>query len=240
MLRTLRAALLTTALASISAHAQDGGDEERGVEGKAALGFLATRGNTESTNANAAFNLIYTLPVWRHDFDLAAVNASTDEQTTAEAYTADYEARRSFGERSYLFTALDWKRDRFSAFRQQVSETVGYGRRVIDRERHVLDLGIGAGARQSTRLDRTRERDGIVRGSADYLWSIADGSEFSQKLVTESGSTNTMIEAVSALRTRLVGNIGLVLSYRLRRNSQVPDGIEPIDRFTSIALEYVF
>src|SRR5690606_15657237 len=184
---------LASAVLVMPAHAQQSQESERGVTGKVALGYLATSGNTESTNANAGLNLVYTLPIWRHGFDFSAVNASTDEQTTAEAYSAKYEGRRSFGERSYLFTALDWTRDRFSAFEQQVSETVGYGRRVIDRERHVLDLGIGAGARQSTRLDGTRERDAIVRGSAEYLWSIADGSEFRQRLVTESGSTNTMV-----------------------------------------------
>lgn len=236
----LRAAAFSFALLAAAAHAQQGDDDERGVTGKAALGYLATSGNTNNTNASGAFNLIYALPVWRHDFDLTAVNASANEQTTAEAYTADYEGRRALGERSYIFTALDWRRDRFSAFREQVSETVGYGRRLLERERHVLDVGVGAGLRQSRRIDGTRERDGIARGYAEYIWMIAETSEFSQKLVTESGSSNTMVEAVSALRTRLVGNIGLVLSYRLRRNSQVPDGIQPTDRFTSIALEYAF
>jgi putative salt-induced outer membrane protein YdiY len=45
---------------------------------------------------------------------------------------------------------------------------------------------------------------------------------------------------VSALRARLFGNIALVLSYRLKHNSAVPDDAEPLDSFSSVALEYAF
>jgi putative salt-induced outer membrane protein len=222
-----------------NAIAQDEADNDP-IVGKASLGYLSTSGNTDSTNANAAFNLLWTPMLWSHEFDLSAIKADNSGVTTAEAYTATYTARRGFGEKSYLFAALDWQSDKFSAFDSQTSETVGYGRHVIAAERHSLDLEIGAGARQAELRDGSEEDDSIVRGALSYAWSISDTSEFKQGLIVETGSSNTRTESVSELRADIFGNLALALSYRLRNNSQVPPGIEKTDAFTAISLEYSF
>lgn len=210
------------------------------LAGKAALGYLATSGNTESTSTNAAFSLTYRLTQWQHAFDISAVAASTNEVTTAEAYLFEHEARRGFGEHHFLFTSVDWKRDRFSGYAEQVSETVGYGRRLIDRGAHQLNGGLGAGLRQSELRDGTEEDDGIVRGSIDYVWSMTETTSFTQSVVVENGATNTMVESRSALHARIIGDISLVLSLRVKQNSAVPAGSANVDRFSSIALEYAF
>jgi putative salt-induced outer membrane protein len=212
------------------------------LKGEVALGYLSTSGNTDSTNANATFALLYTLEKWAHDFDLSAVAASTSDVTTAEAYSAKYTGRRSISAdgKSYLFAALDWRHDRFSAYEKELSETAGYGRRLIERGRSVLNGEIGAGARQATLIDGTDQDEGILRGALNYELTLSENTGFKQSLVVESGDSNTSTQAISALRARLVGNVGLVLSYRIKHNSDVPVGIEATDRFTSIALAYAF
>jgi len=241
MTRTHAVAASLLAVISLDAAAQDAGSSTPSpFSGKAALGYIATSGNTDSTSANASLSLRYSLTDWRHGFDLSGVGASTGDDTTAEAYVFKYEGRRSFGEHNFLFTTLDYKRDRFSGYAEQVSETVGYGRRVVDLDRHTLDVGIGFGARQSELRDGTEEDDAIVRGSMDYLWALSETTELEQALVIESGSTNTMTEARSSLRARIVGNVALVVSYRIKLNSAVPEGSENADRFTTISLEYAF
>ncbi len=236
-------ALVLLALAAAPLHAvaqAPASSAPDAFSGKAALGYIATSGNTDSTSTNASLSLLYARTNWRHAFDLAAIGASTNDETTAEAYLAKYEARRAFGEHGYLFAALDYRRDRFSGYAEQMSETVGYGRRLIDRQRHVLNAGVGFGARQSEVGDGTEEDDAIVRASADYVWTVSETTEFEQALVVESGSTNTMTEARSALRARIVGNVALVLSYRIKLNSSVPAGATNADRFTALSLEYAF
>lgn len=222
-----------------NAVAQDAADNDP-IEGKASLGYLSTSGNTESTNANAAFNLLWKQTLWSHEFDLSAIKAENSGDTTAEAYFASYTGRRAFGEKSYLFAALDWQSDKFSAYDSQMSETVGYGRHLIATERHALDIEIGAGARQAELLTGASEDDSIIRGALGYTWTISDSSEFKQGLVVESGSSNTRTESVSELRADIFGNVALVLSYRLRNNSDVPPGIDKTDTFTAISLEYAF
>ena len=235
-----RSLLWSTLVVACAANAQSSDEEDPGISGKAAFGYLATSGNTESTNVNAAFNLEHRLRRWRHEYVLSAVSASSAGETTAEAYRAAYEARRAFGEHSYLFTAVDWKRDRFSGFAEQVSETVGYGRRLVDGERHSLDAGVGAGFRQAETRDGLEEDDEIVRGSLTYLWTLSETAELEQRVVAESGATNTSIDATTAVRARLFGDISLVVSYRVRNNSDVPPDSVDTDRFTSISLEYAF
>lgn len=211
------------------------------IQGQVTLGYLSTKGNTDTESANSTFGLLWTLTRWAHRFDLAANSASANSLKTAEAYLAKYKGKRPFDEsKSYLFTALDWSHDRFSAYEEQLSESAGYGRVLIDRGNSVLNGELGAGYKESTRIDQIKENEGILRAALDYTLKFTDKTGFTQSLVIESGSTNTSTEAISALRANLVGKVGLVISFRIKNNSNVPPGIVATDRFTSIALAYAF
>jgi putative salt-induced outer membrane protein len=210
------------------------------LSGKAAVGYLATSGNTESTNANASLSLQYDLERWSHEIDLHAVSATSAEVTTAEAYSATYEAKQNIGEKSYWFTSLDWERDHFSAYERRTAEAAGYGRRLIGTDAHKFDAEIGAGARQAVPVEGPKEKEGIVRGSLSYEYTVNDTTQFTQDLLVTSGRSNTNLESVSELRARLFGAVALVLSYRVKHNSSVPAGKARTDRFSSISLEYSF
>jgi putative salt-induced outer membrane protein len=135
---------------------------------------------------------------------------------------------------------LDWERDRFSSYDQRLSESIGFGRRVVDSDRHVLNIDIGAGGRQLKLVDGTEESDAIVRAGLDYVWTISETTSFNQDVTAESGSSNTSVVSVSELRARMFANVALVLSYRIKRNSEVLPGAAKTDRFTSVSLEYAF
>jgi putative salt-induced outer membrane protein len=211
------------------------------IKGEVTLGYQSTKGNTDTESANATFALLYTLEHWSHGFDLAANSASTNATKTAEAYLAKYKGKHQFDAgKSYMFTALDWSHDRFSAYEEQLSESAGYGRRLIDSGKNTLNAEVGAGARQATRIDQTNEDEAILRLAMDYELKLTDKTGFKQSLVVESGSSNTSTEAISALRAQLVNMVGLVISFRIKTNSSVPPGVVATDRFTSIALAYAF
>ena len=139
-----------------------------------------------------------------------------------------------------MFGRLDWRKDLFSAYDSQFSQTVGYGRRLIDSDRHKLNATIGAGARQSDLIDGTSESETIFRGGMDYTWTLNGNAEFKQDLIVESGEENTYLESVTALSAKLVGNLALVASYTIKNNSEVLPGIEDTDTFTALSLEYTF
>ena len=226
-------ALLTVAAAAFA--------QNDPITGKAALGYLATNGNTDSSNANGSFELDWDRGgPWTHEWTAQIISASTQGTRTAESYAAGYKARRAFSETSYLFATGDWREDRFSNYTKQVSEAVGYGRRLIDNDRQMLALEGGIGAKQSDVIDGSELDEGIVRGALDYVLHISESSEFTQKFLLEIGDENRYMEAISALKATLIGDLALVLSYTIKRNSEVLPGIEKTDTFTAISLEYGF
>jgi putative salt-induced outer membrane protein len=214
--------------------------------GKASLGYLATSGNTDNSNLNTAFEISYTAGQWVHFFDAAAIYADEDSDTTAEAYAVGWKSERKLSDANFLFGRLDWRKDRFSGYEEQFSQTVGYGRRLIDKERHSLNGEIGVGARQSELVDPLglgngeTESETILTGGLYYKWALSETAEFTQDLLAESGSENTYFESKTALSAKLVGNLALVVSYTIKNNSDVPLGTEKTDTFTALSLEYSF
>ena len=215
-------------------------DEEDGLSGQVALGYLATSGNSDSENLSLSFGGDYYAEVWHHNLEGRAVRAATSGVTTAEAYALSWQSDRDFGEKSYMYVRAAWDKDKFSGYDQQVREVVGYGRHFIDSERHEFNGEAGVGLRQSDLRDGTKDDESIVRLSADYAFQLSDTAEFKQLFGVESGSDNTYTESVTSLSADVFGNLAIVLSYTIKRNSDVPAGTVKKDTFTAIALEYSF
>lgn len=215
-------------------------EEESPWSGNVKLGYLATSGNTESSSLNSGFHLAYTLEKWLHEATAAAIQSSESDATTAEAYDLGWNSRRSRTEQDFLFGRLDWRKDRFSSIEEQFSQSVGYGRRLLDKEAHKLEGELGIGARQSDLADGTDESEMIITGRLTYGWTISETAGFGQGFVVESGSSNTFSESVTSLKAQLVGSLALVASYTIRHNSEVVPGTESTDTFTALSLEYAF
>jgi len=172
--------------------------------------------------------------------DGLAVKARTSQVTTAEAYGLLWQSQYDFSEHNYVFGLVDWDKDEFSAFDSQTREVLGYGRRILDTDSHVLNAEIGAGARQSERRDGTTEDESIGRLSMDYEWQISETAKCNQRGSVESGSANTYTETMSSLTADVWGNFAVVFSYTVKRNSTVPADTVKRDTFTAVSLEYSF
>jgi putative salt-induced outer membrane protein len=225
-------------LAPFSLMAQD--EPESPWSGKATLGYLATSGNTENSTLNTGFEVGYTSGQWAHLLDAAAINSSENEVTTAEAYDLGWKSERNLTDKDFLFGRLHWRKDKFSGYDTQLSETIGYGRRLLDTDVHKLNAEIGVGARQSKLQDGTKEDETIFRGGMDYKWLFSETAEFRQDLTVEGGEENTYFESVTAVSAKLLGDLALVASYTIKHNTDVPALTEKTDTYTALSLEYVF
>ena len=219
-------------------------EEETGPEspwsGLARLGYLGTSGNTETTNMSAAFEIKYALEKWSHEFKGATISASEANNTTAEAFIAGWKSERTLTEVNFLFGRLNWRKDRFSGYDTQFSQTVGYGHRLIDNDKHSLNGELGAGARQSDLADGSSESEMIVTGGLYYKWAFSETAEFTQDLLIEAGDENTYSMSRTAISATLLGDLALVASYTIKNNSDVPLATEKTDTFTALSLEYSF
>jgi len=228
---------LVFTLAAVAASAQD---EEEGLSGKVALGYLATSRHSDSQNLSLNFGGDYYGEIWHHALEGRAVRASTSGLTTAEAYGLSWQSDRDFGDKSYLFGRTAWDKDKFSGYDEQVREVVGYGRHFIATEKQALNGEVGVGFRQSDLRDGTSEDESIARLSMDYAYKFSDTAEFKQLVGIESGSENTYTETVTSLSADVWTNLAVVLSYTVKRNSSVPVGTVKRDTFTAVSLEYKF
>lgn len=208
--------------------------------GKASLGYLATSGNTENSTLNSGFEIGYTSGQWAHLLTAAAITASENEVSTAEAYDLGWKSERKIGDHDFLFGRLQWRKDNFGAYDTQFAQTLGYGRRLIDNDKHKLNAELGAGARQSELQLGAKENETIFTAGGYYKWLFSETAEFRQDLTTEIGNENTHSESVTALSARLLGDLSLVASYTIRHNSDVPPLTEKSDRYTALSLEYSF
>jgi putative salt-induced outer membrane protein len=234
--------LVIIALGSASlAQAQAQEEEAKGPWfGNVKFGYLATTGNTENSNLNTSFEIGYGVGKWVHTFDAFAINTTEDGATTAEAYELGWKSERQLSENDFLFGRLNWRNDRFSGYPETFSQSVGYGRRLIDTAPHTLNAEIGAGARQAERADGVKENDLIARGGLYYKWQFSETAAFTQDFVVEAGADNTYFESITAVSAQLVGNLALVASYTIKNNSDVPPGTEKTDTYSAVSLEYKF
>lgn len=210
------------------------------LEGNIKFGYLATTGNTETSSLNTSFEAKYIVGSWHHEAVASAINASENKVTTAEAYETGWKSGWDFTERDFVFGRLNWRKDRFGGFNTQFSQTVGYGRHILDSDAHDLQGELGFGARQSEDQLGVSTNETIGTAAMRYRWKFSDTSEFGQILRFEVGSDNTFSESVTSITARLIGALNLVASYTIRNNSDVPIGTEKTDTRTAISLEYAF
>lgn len=208
--------------------------------GHADLGYSASSGNTDTESLNAKLGLTYVEAPWRHVGRLEVYRATEDGDRDAERYFAGAKTEYSLDEANYLFGTLDYEHDEFGGIRTRNTVAAGYGRVLLDSDRHRLSVEAGPGFRRLRRQDGTRESGAIARAALDYLWQISETSELGQNLLLETGSDNTYTESVSALKVSIVGNLAAKLSYTVKRNSKVPAGLEKTDTYTLVSLSYEF
>ncbi len=240
----LRIALAALILGiSVQAWAED--EQEGPWSGKIAAGYLAISGNTESTNFTGSAEVNWDGARWHHTLSGNALGKSEDKETTAEAYKAAYQAKFDLSDRAYLFGLVDYNKDRFSSYDQQIFETFGIGQRILKKDKHELNGELSAGASQSKLVldpppGTDNVNEAVFRVAGDYKWIISENSTFSQKLSVTSGSSNTYTESVTELSAGIIGALSTVLGYTVKHNSDVSAGKDKTDTYASISLEYVF
>jgi len=206
----------------------------------AELGYVSTSGNTETDTLNAKASAETEREKWRHKLELAALHTSDVGGTTAEKYTAMGQSDYLFKAPNYLFANINYEKDRFSGFEYQISENVGYGRRVVDEADMKLDLEIGPGARQTKVENVSSENEATLRAALKLEWDISKTSKFNEVLSVDSGEDITITKSVTSLASQIEGNLSMKVTYTYKQTSEVPAGTDDTDTETAITLVYTF
>ena len=229
----ITATLFTGLLLSV-AHAEEP-TKTSSWTGEIELGFVKTTGNTKTESTKVAAKEVEK---WRHSGNLEALKSSDNGNTTAERYFISGKTDYKFSKYEYWYATISYDDDRFSGFDYRVSESAGYGRRLIHEPDLTLDGEIGPGARQ-TKLDNgDTESELLARLAGNLKWKISDNSEFSEDVFTEIGEDATVSKSETALKANINSSLAMKLSYTIKHTSEVPDGVEKTDTETVVTLVY--
>jgi putative salt-induced outer membrane protein len=251
VLNTLQRLVLLVLLLPMFALAQDAPEMEEEAEkspwsGEIALGYLSSSGNTDTSSATGRLKVGYAKGKWENEFEAKAFGSSDDTGTTAEAYQANFKSLRNLNERHYLFGNAEWRKNRFSGFKSQTFETLGYGYRILIGKVVQWNVEGGAGLSQQEQFitrdpEVTEDKDGAVyTAGTDLNWVISETASFEQILSSNITSDNTAWESVSRLKVDVVGDLKLAIGYTIHGNTDVEDGIDKTDRYTAITLDYAW
>lgn len=240
----VKIALAGALLLTNSVYAQDVAEEgpELGWSGTGEFGLVSTTGNTESFALNAKLEFIKTTESWRYRFFGSALSTSEDSVQDNERYQAEIQADRKLDEKSYVFGVYRYDADKFGSYDPSQSLTAGYGRELMKSEKHMLKGEIGAGYRNlKERISGDSSSEAIVRLLLDDTWQIWSTTSWSNRLLIETGSSNTFTQFDTGLAVAMTEKFAVKLGFQLRNNSKVPPGdTEKTDTITSVNLVYGF
>jgi putative salt-induced outer membrane protein len=239
----LKPCILAVALLSAPAvlMAQEEAAPDYGWSGKGELGFVSSSGNTDTQSLNLALELVYEVEKWRHRLFAGALNSENEGNKTANRYDLGAQSDYKLSEKSYVFGALRYEKDDFGAYEDQTTAAVGYGRQLLDNDKHQLKVEAGAGYRTASLAPDGKSEDGIVaRGLLDWAWQITPTTSLGERFLVESGSDNTFMQNDLGLSVAINSRFAVKLGYQVRNNSDAPPGVDKTDTLTSANLVYHF
>lgn len=207
---------------------------------QAELGFVKTSGNTKTSSTNIKFDVTNEREKWRHNVHLEGYSTETDGITSAERYQFSEKSDYKFNEFDYLFFRTDYDKDRFGGFEYQATFSLGYGRRLLNKDTMTFDVEIGPGIRYSKVEFFETEKESLLRVAAKYNWDITESSKFTQELAYDEGEELTVSKSITTLQANIQSNLAMKLTHTVKHNSVVPLGAKKTDTETAVTLVYLF
>jgi putative salt-induced outer membrane protein len=220
--------------------------------GKGEGGLLLSRGNSESTSANAKLDISEEQNGWKNSVLLAGLYSKGASFETGQRLEARYELDRKISDRLYAFGALRGERDLFSGFAYQMSLTGGIGYKFIDTEATKLAGTLGAGYRRLESEQLIKDPSGQViqriKGDAtgnvvgtagiNFEHLLTKTTKLLDKLMVESGSSNTSVSNDFAVQVSMTDRLALAFGYGVRYNTDPAPGTKRLDQLTTVNIVY--
>ena len=211
-----------------------------GWTGEIGLGYVRTSGNTNTESIKATGKAVNEIEKWRHSLNLEALKSSDEDVTTAERYFLAGKSDYKFSEHNYWYGRVSYEDDHFSGYDYRITESLGYGRRLIHEPDLSLDAEIGPGARQSKTDTGDSEDEFLVRLAGDLKWKISKTSEFTEELSTEIGEEDTVSKSVTGLKANINTSLAMKVTYTVKHTSDVPVGVKNTDSEFVVTLVYSY
>lgn len=210
----------------------------RPVSVEAEVGAVLTEGNTRTASGTLALAVGYRHGRFTHRGRVEGLYSEDRERTTAQRVATALKTEYRFTEHAYAFATGRYEDDRFSGVDYTVTEAAGVGWRPLPGPRLMLDLEGGPGGRHRRLEDGRREDDVIGWAATRLAWQASRSATLSEAIRVESGEDGTDTESITALETRVIGNLALKVSLTLRDRTEVPPDTRRTDTVSRVTLVY--
>ncbi|SDM96317.1 DUF481 domain-containing protein [Vreelandella arcis] len=203
------------------------------------FGYNRLTGNTNSETLISKARLQWLTGNVTHSLRSDVRHVSKEGDTSTEQYLIAGRERYDFSGPHYLFGFARWEKDRFAGYDQQLTAIGGYGRQLLDNDRHTLSLEAGPGYRDDRLREHGDEQLGVAYTAFDYHWSFSDYADIRQEVSLEYTRQNVTSRSLTALTAPLNAKLSLRLSHELKHNSEPPQDAEKnSDTTTSASVLY--
>lgn len=222
--------------------------------GKGQAGYVSSKGNTDSKSANVALDMALVEGPWKHTFHLGGLYGQSSGVVSAERWDTGGQSNHDLTEKIFAFGGLRYQHDMFSGFQYQASGTTGLGYKILDTDATKLSAQIGVGYRRLRQEELTLGPSGAVatrtlepaEGSAvgtfavAYSQALSGTTTLSDKLLVESGSTDTLVTNALALAVKISTKLALSVGYNIQDNTKPPSNLKKLDTLETVNLVYSF
>jgi putative salt-induced outer membrane protein len=227
----------------------------QGFSGKGQAGYVMSRGNSDTDAASAKIDLFLLTPQWKHAFTLEGLYGRSAEVTSAERWDLRLQSDYSINTNLFAFGALAYQDDRFSGFQYQASGSGGLGYRFFNSDATKLSVQVGVGYRvlrpetlvkddvSGAVIDRIpleRESEAVGTAGLDFMHQFNSSTKLTDKMIVESGASNTSIKNDLALEVKMSKKLALAAGYSVLHNTKPADDVKRTDTITTLNVVYAF
>lgn len=225
-----------------------------GWSGKGQAGYVMSRGNSDTDAANFKIDLNLVRNAWKHTLSLDGLFGRSAGITSAERWDIRLQSSYQITRRWFSFGALSYQDDRFSGFEYQATATGGMGLKFIDSDATRLSGQIGVGYRSLRpellvkddagavieRIPQDIESEVVGTAGVDFSHQFNPSTKLTDKLIVDTGSSNTSIRNELALEVKMSRKLSLAAGFGFVDNTKPPAGLKQIDTITTLNLVYAF
>jgi putative salt-induced outer membrane protein len=255
MVRFRVAAILMLLVPCVStALADDAPPPPDGWSGKGQVGYLMSRGTTDTDSANAKLDVADNDGDWKHTIHLDGLYGRSGDLTSAERWSAQLQSNYQFTPRVFAFGAFHYLDDQFSGFQYQGDVSAGIGYKILTTVADKLAVQLGAGYRRLrpetltlnsegaviARVPGESEGNAVGTGEIDYEHDFNPSTKLTEKFLIDTGAGNTYMENDVALAVNMSKRLALSVGFTFQENTQPPPGLTKVNTLTTLNLVYAF
>ena len=216
--------------------------------GDVELGFIVTTGNTNSSSAKIKANLYQDFEKWRNQlkFDTLVKRDRFDDNDSSVSAARSYVSLQSnydVGEQNAsFFVFTDYEYDRFNGIEHQASLVSGYGNRLFDNVKNIVDFDIGPGINYQVNEAGESDIGYLLRVALQWERLVSKRTRFNQNVSIEQSLSglNSRFKLETSLVSEISGDLSLKFSYLYRYNTQPEADKRHYDGETSATFVYQF